>query len=112
MGTYIWRHAAEPREIRCTYTVTMPVVIRKVDRDSWAEFVQALPDSYTMHESDIGTEFIFTEFSYTAASANANDLKRRLQTSQLGHTSGVSSRKRTCGCPEGTTRCQVRTAAA
>lgn len=107
MGTY--NKMEDVSELRCIYRTQVDVRIDFKDRDGWQSFIELLPDSYTMTERNDKPPFIDTTFTYVAASANGNDLKRRLEQSNMQYTTYSSpQRVKLCDCPAGTKKCLVR----
>jgi hypothetical protein len=105
-------HKPEPNEIRCRYRAVVKFLVRNVDVISWEDYItEVMPNSYEGHVGPVHKDEPITtmRLAYEAASANANDITKRLRMSQLHHLPVSSERTRICGCPPGTTRCRKRT---
>jgi len=101
----------EPRELRCTYIAAQPVVISIGQINGWADFVDALPNSYEfiVNDRDDKVGVAHAVFTYQACGANSNDIKRRLRQSNLEFVTGKGDKRiKVCGCPEGTKKCLKR----
>lgn len=97
-------------EVRCLYRTEVPFVCRNLDINSWVDYITCqLPDSYEGEVGDKisdGTTQMYLR--YTAASANANDIVRRLRRAELYFVPEPGNREKLCGCPSGTLRCFKR----
>jgi hypothetical protein len=112
MGKIIRAPKEPQRKVKCIYRAEVEVLIRNVDLLGWEDFIEEnLPETYSAQFHGQVNRLPVTRITlmYEAAGANTEDIRRRLRTVAMHHIPLDTNRTKTCGCPEGTVRCVVRT---